>query len=119
MEHSFTPQITSLLTKAFGQAAEQIYEASPLLQYINIKTRSAGRGSKSRGSFANLYAIYVLVEDYIDQRVSRASRVQLLRGRYFLGVTQTSARASIRKQATEPCFESPHEPGVQKVLPYY
>lgn len=39
--------------------------ASPLLQYINIKTRSANRGSKSRGSFANHYALYVLVEDYV------------------------------------------------------
>jgi hypothetical protein len=38
-----------------------------LLQYINIKTKSANRGSKSRGSFANLYALYILVEDYIQK----------------------------------------------------
>lgn len=36
-----------------------------MLQYLNIKTRSAAQGSKSRGSFANLYAVYVLVEDYL------------------------------------------------------
>ncbi|GHU27964.1 hypothetical protein FACS1894164_20270 [Spirochaetia bacterium] len=29
------------------------------------KTKSANKGSKSRGSFANLYAIYVILEDYI------------------------------------------------------
>lgn len=46
--------------------AEDIYEKSPLLQYLNIKTKSAVRGSKARGSFANLYAIYVLVEDYVN-----------------------------------------------------
>lgn len=37
------------------------------MQYLNHKTKSANRGSKSRGSFANHYAIYVLVEDYINQ----------------------------------------------------
>jgi hypothetical protein len=33
--------------------------------YINLKTVSATRGSKARSSFANLYAIFVLVEDYV------------------------------------------------------
>lgn len=32
---------------------------------MNIKTRSANRGSKSRSSFAALYALYVLIEDYV------------------------------------------------------
>ncbi|WP_228056623.1 hypothetical protein [Microcoleus sp. LEGE 07076] len=32
---------------------------------MNIKTKAANKGSKSRGSFANLYAIYVLLEDYL------------------------------------------------------
>jgi len=34
---------------------------------LNLKTRSASRGSKSRASFGNIYAIYVLVEDYLNQ----------------------------------------------------
>ncbi len=38
-----------------------------MLQYINIKTKSANRGSKARGSFANLYAIYVIIEDYLNK----------------------------------------------------
>ncbi|MCI0442978.1 restriction endonuclease [bacterium] len=65
MEHDFTPQIVGILQEDFGAAGQSIFEISPLLQYLNIKTRSASRGSKSRGSFANLYAIYVLVEDYL------------------------------------------------------
>jgi hypothetical protein len=65
MEHDFTPAIKEILTKHFGDNADDLFEKSPLLQYINIKTVSATRGSKARGSFANLYAIYVLVEDYI------------------------------------------------------
>lgn len=65
MEHEFTAQIKQVLTSEFGKDAESIYERSPLLQYLNIKTRSATRGSKARGSFANIYAVYVLVEDYL------------------------------------------------------
>ncbi|HLE87440.1 MAG TPA: hypothetical protein VI727_07225 [Candidatus Brocadiaceae bacterium] len=65
MEHDFTPAIRDILTKHFGDKAEDLFEKSPLLQYINLKTVSATRGSKARSSFANLYAIYVLIEDYI------------------------------------------------------
>lgn len=65
MEHDFTPVISMVLTRRFGDAAQDLFEKSPLLQYINLKTVSATRGSKARSSFANLYAIFVLVEDYI------------------------------------------------------
>ena len=65
MEHEFTIQIKEILVEEFGQDAETIYNSSPLLQYLNTKTRSATRGSKARGSFASLYAIYVLIEDYL------------------------------------------------------
>jgi len=64
MEHEFTAQILDVLRNDFGDRGVSVFEKSHLLQYLNIKTRSAERGSKSRGSFANLYAIYVLVEDY-------------------------------------------------------
>jgi hypothetical protein len=65
MEHEFTQRIKATLKAHFGKAAEDIYEKNPLLQYLNIKTRSASRGSKARGSFANIYAVFVLIEDYI------------------------------------------------------
>ncbi len=65
MEHSFTAVIRENLQRHFGKATEDIFGKSDLLKYINIKTISASRGSKSRSSFANLYAIYVLVEDYL------------------------------------------------------
>jgi hypothetical protein len=64
MEHEFTREIERLLADGLGEASSDVYAQSPLLQYLNIKTKSAARGSKARGSFANLYAIYVLVEDY-------------------------------------------------------
>ena len=65
MEHEFTSQIKNTLAGLFGPEAEVVYEKSALLQYLNIKTRSATRGSKARSSFANLFAIYVLVENYV------------------------------------------------------
>mgnify|MGYP001576763997 CR=1 FL=1 len=65
MEHEFTDQIQQVLASAFGEAWEDIYERGPLLQYLNIKTKSATRGAKARGSFANIYAVYILVEDYL------------------------------------------------------
>lgn len=67
MEHEFTSVITGILKKFFGDAADEIFERSYLIRYLNNKTKSANRGSKSRGSFANHYAVYVLVEDYISK----------------------------------------------------
>jgi hypothetical protein len=57
--------IERILTTHSGSMAPDVFRASPLLGYLNHKTRSATRGSKARGSFANHYALYVIVEDYI------------------------------------------------------
>ncbi|MEG3848703.1 hypothetical protein QT971_15210 [Microcoleus sp. herbarium19] len=65
MEHEFTKITKQILAQNFSASGEQIFAASELIQYLDIKTKSANKGSKSRGSFANLYAIYVLVEDYL------------------------------------------------------
>lgn len=67
MKHIFTETILQILKAFFGKQGKDLFERSQLLQYVNVKTRSATRGSKARGSFANLYAIYVLVEDYVQQ----------------------------------------------------
>jgi len=67
MEHSFTEKLKGILASHFGEDANAVYENSQLLQYLNLKTKSADKDSKARGNFANLYAIYVLVEDYIEK----------------------------------------------------
>jgi hypothetical protein len=67
MKHSFTNNIEQILKQEFCENSEKIFEKSLLIQYLNAKTRSANQGSKARGSFANLYAIYVIVEDYISK----------------------------------------------------
>lgn len=66
MEHIFTEKIKEVLVKNFNTNAEDIFDKSQIIQYINEKTRSAGKGSKARSSFANLYAIYVIIEDYLE-----------------------------------------------------
>lgn len=65
--HSFTSSITQILEKHFGHYARDIFESSPLLGYLNNKTKSANRGSKARGAFANHYALYVVIEDYMEK----------------------------------------------------
>ena len=53
MEHEFTKTIKKILKENFGASGEQVFAVSELIQYLNIKTKSANKGSKSRGSFAN------------------------------------------------------------------
>ena len=67
IQHSFSNKILEILKNNFGEDADQIFEKSNLIQYLNIKTKSADRDSKSRGSFANIYALYVIIEDYINK----------------------------------------------------
>lgn len=83
MKHNFTNTIEEVLKKHFGDDSEQIFKNSELLQYLNIKTVSANKGSKSRGSFANIYAIYVLVEDYINNDFHEKGKYSKYEGAIF------------------------------------
>ncbi len=68
MEHTFTKRIKEILQKHFKENGEEIFEKSPLLQYLNLKTKSANKGSKSRAAFAALYSMYVIIEDYLNHK---------------------------------------------------
>jgi hypothetical protein len=65
-QHPFTDKIIDILTKHFGTDSKTVFDLSPMIQYLNHKTKSANSGSKARSSFGNLYAIYVLTEDYLS-----------------------------------------------------
>ena len=65
--HAFTPSILDVLKKHFGDYATDVFTSSPILGYLNNKTKAANRGSKARGAFANHYALYVVVDDYITR----------------------------------------------------
>ena len=83
MEHHFTQEIKAILKGHFGKAAEDIYERCPLIQYLNIKTKSASLGSKARGSFANIYAVFVLVEDYLKHGFDKRGEYSNYEGAKF------------------------------------
>jgi hypothetical protein len=65
--HTFTETIIDILKSHYAEYAEEILEASSLLGYLNSKTKAANRGSKARGAFANHYALYVIIEDYLQK----------------------------------------------------
>ena len=84
MNHEFTPVILAILQENFKDNTKDIYEKSPLLQYLNTKTVSAGRGSKARSGFANLFAIYVLVEDYLKGDYDTSGKYSEYEGARFV-----------------------------------
>ncbi len=66
VNRKFTEKIIEILKSELKMDGHKILENSVLLQYINIKTRAANSGSKSRPSLGSLYALYVLIEDYVN-----------------------------------------------------
>ncbi|WP_026786178.1 hypothetical protein [Planktothrix rubescens] len=66
VQHEFTDKITEILNIYFPEQGSKILDSSELLQYLNIKTKAANLGSKSRPALGTHYAIYVLVEDYLN-----------------------------------------------------
>jgi hypothetical protein len=65
VQHEFTEKILTILNHYFPNQANDILNYSELIQYLNIKTKAANKGSKSRAGLGNHYAIYVLIEDYL------------------------------------------------------
>lgn len=55
----------TLLRLFSNDSAEQVLKKNFIVQYLAKKTASVSKSSKSRSSFANIYAIYVLLEDYL------------------------------------------------------
>ena len=83
MNHNFTDIIKEILVNYFGEYADEIFKSSQLIQYLNIKMISVNRGSKSRGSFANIYAIYVLIEDYLVNGFDESDKYSKYEGSKF------------------------------------
>lgn len=83
MEHEFTKRIKEILQIRFGDVWDRVFSESEIIQYLNIKTKSASKGSKSRGSFANLYAVYILVEDYLSKGFHKSGKYTEYEGAMF------------------------------------
>ena len=83
VKHGFTDTILNILNNHYGNNADSILESNQLLQYLNIKTRAANRGSKARAGFANHYALYILVEDYVIKGFHQKGRYDQYEGAQF------------------------------------
>jgi hypothetical protein len=88
MKHTFTDKIIEVLVSHFGEDGEQVFNNSELIKYLNQKTISAHKGSKARGSFGNLYAIFVLVEDYINEGFDKKGNYSKYEGAKFSDLFQ-------------------------------
>lgn len=83
METSFEEYIKQYLRGKYGNKYLELYNLSYILQYLVHKTKSANRGAKARGSFANLYAVYVIVEDYLNNHFDENENYESYEGARF------------------------------------
>lgn len=83
MESTFASYINSYLKEKYGKDAESLFSLSYILQYLVYKTKSANKGAKARGSFASLYAIYVIIEDYLNKEFDNNGNYSKYEGARF------------------------------------
>jgi hypothetical protein len=88
VQHEFTKTILNILNRYFPEQGHEVLQSSELLQYLNIKTKAANRGSKSRASLANHYAIYVLIEDYLHHQFHLNNGYEDYEGAKFTALLQ-------------------------------
>lgn len=64
--------IKDILERHFDKDFLAIYQESPLLRYLNLKTSAIYSNTKSRRNLANLYAVYAIlyfyVQDFFNQQ---------------------------------------------------
>lgn len=65
------------------EIANYILNSSDLIKYIVYKTKSANESSKARASFGNLYALYVLIEDYLKNGFDNNDKYKYYEGAMF------------------------------------
>ena len=53
-----------ILQSNFHESYQRVYDQSFLIQYLDSKMRAVHRNSKSRRSFANIYAVYAILHFY-------------------------------------------------------
>ncbi|MCK5564062.1 MAG: restriction endonuclease [Planctomycetes bacterium] len=87
-KHNFTKTIISILGQHTGFDGNVVLKKSEIIQYLNLKTKAATRGSKSRAGFANHYAIYVLVEDYLNGKFDKRKKYANYEGAKFINLFQ-------------------------------
>lgn len=118
MEHEFTAQILQTLYDFFEEDSRVIFEHSSLLQYLNIKTRSASSGSKSRGSFANIYALYVLIDDYLDNQFDKSGNYHEYEGARYSDLLAKQRQLPFGKKLQNHALNSRMNEEFKKYFPH-
>ncbi|MEZ5671055.1 MAG: hypothetical protein R3E08_01195 [Thiotrichaceae bacterium] len=108
MEHAFTPQILQILQDFFGEDGEIIFERSLLLQYLNIKTRSASSGSKSRGSLAISTLFMYLWKNYLKHDFDKQGNYSEYEGARFTDLQERQRQLPFSRLQNHP-FKQSHE----------
>ncbi|PTK22192.1 restriction endonuclease [Staphylococcus hominis] len=62
--------IKDIIIKNHGQENYTKITSNNLIKFINSKTKSYNKDAKSRANYGTLYAIYVVIEDYIEKGYS-------------------------------------------------
>jgi hypothetical protein len=117
MEHEFTKIIKTILEEKFGDVGDQILHESQLILYLNIKTQSSNKGSKSRGSFANLYAIYVLVEDYFVKKFHQTGMYSDYEGAVYANLCKRQRELPFWQKLQNHGLNNRMNPEFQKYFP--
>ena len=106
MENIFTQKIKDLLKIRFGEKSDDIFNNSYLIRYVNLKTKSANKGSKSRGSFHPLAVLYVLIEDYITKGFNKNSNYKVYDGASFTVIKSRAAELPFCKKIQNHSFNN-------------
>lgn len=85
--------VEEILKKEFPDTYLQIYERSYLIQYLDKKTGAIHGNSKSRRSFASIYALYSILHFYVQDFYGDVERYK-----EFSGYPYTQLLAYCRKQ---------------------
>lgn len=77
--------IKEILQKYFSEVDSiKIYEQSPLLQYLNLKTSAIYSNTKARRSLGNLYAVYTLLYFYAKDFCNDKERYRIFEGYEYM-----------------------------------
>lgn len=118
MENIFTANIKSVLQKHFGDNADEIFERSQLLQYINLKTRSANRGAKARASFGSLYSLFTIIEDYIRNGFAKKGEYSKFEGSSFSKLLKRARELPFGSKIQNHSFNNRTNHEFRKYFPY-
>ena len=66
--------VSDILKAEYPQDYQQVYDKSPLLQYLDKKMKAVHGNSKTRRSLANIYAIYSILYFYRDDFFEKKER---------------------------------------------